>query len=103
MQSLSNVTVFTNANVYFDGKCVSHTIETAEGARKSVGVILPSTLHFSTAAPELMQLIAGRCRVRLEGSPDWRDYAGGDSFEVAGDSGFDIEVGEALHYICHFG
>ncbi len=103
MQSLSNVTVFTNANVYFDGKCVSHTIETAEGARKSVGVILPAALHFSTAAPELMQLVAGRCRVRLDGSDAWRDYAGGDSFEVPGDSGFDIEVSEPLHYVCHFG
>ena len=103
MQSLSNVTVFTNANVYFDGKCVSHTIETAEGARKSVGVILLSALHFSTAAPELSQLIAGPCRVRLDGAAEWRDYGGGDSFEVPGDSGFDIEVSEAMHYVCHFG
>lgn len=103
MQSLSNVTVFTSANVYFDGKCVSHTIETADGTRKSVGVILPATLHFSTAAPELMQLVGGRCRVRLDGESEWHDYAAGDEFAVAGDSGFDIEVGETLHYVCHFG
>ena len=50
MDPIKNVAVFPNANVYFDGKCISHTIETSDGTRKSVGVILPSTLNFSTAA-----------------------------------------------------
>ncbi|MCA3167259.1 MAG: DUF1255 family protein, partial [Burkholderiales bacterium] len=37
------VSVIKKANVYFDGKCVSHTVLLADGSRKSVGVILPST------------------------------------------------------------
>jgi uncharacterized protein YaiE (UPF0345 family) len=40
------VTVNKKANVFFDGKCVSHTVTLANGERKSVGVILPSTLRF---------------------------------------------------------
>ncbi|TAL16485.1 MAG: DUF1255 family protein, partial [Aquabacterium sp.] len=28
-------TVTTKANVYFEGRCVSHTIELADGTRKS--------------------------------------------------------------------
>jgi uncharacterized protein YaiE (UPF0345 family) len=95
--------VSTRANVYFDGKCVSHTVTLADGSKKSVGVILPSTLTFNTGAPEVMALIAGACRVRLSGSDAWTSYSGGQSFSVAGNTSFDIEVTQALHYICHFG
>ncbi len=101
--SLANVTVQTQANVYFDGKCVSHTVLLADGTRKSVGVILPSSLLFTTGAPETMELIAGRCRVRLKGRETWVEYQGGQSFDVPGDSVFDIETLDTLHYICHFG
>jgi uncharacterized protein YaiE (UPF0345 family) len=91
------------ANVYFDGKCVSHTLELPDGSRKSVGVILPATLTFKTGAPEVMELVEGECRVRLAGSADWTTYAGGQSFSVPGQTSFDIEVIRTLHYICHFG
>jgi len=40
------VSVGKKANVFFDGKCVSHTVTLANGVRKSVGVVLPSTLRF---------------------------------------------------------
>ena len=93
----------TRANVYFDGKCVSHSITLPDGTKKSVGVILPSSLTFNTGAPEVMELVAGACRVKLAGSAAWVDYAGGQSFGVPGQSSFDIEVTDALHYICHFG
>ncbi|MBX9714980.1 MAG: pyrimidine/purine nucleoside phosphorylase [Burkholderiaceae bacterium] len=95
--------IATRANVYFDGKCVSHSITLPDGTKKSVGVILPSTLNFNTGAPEVMELVAGACRVKLSGSERWVDYAGGQSFSVPGQSSFDIEVTDALHYICHFG
>lgn len=98
-----NVSVLKKANVYFDGKCVSHTVLLADGTRKSVGVILPSKLTFTTGAPEIMELIEGRCRVTLKGETSAMEYTGGQSFKVAGDSAFDIEVIEALHYVCHFG
>ena len=103
MNQFDNVSVVKTANVYFEGKCVSHTVILADGVRKSVGVILPSTLTFNTGAPEIMELLQGRCRVRLKDSDQWQDYAGGQSFEVAGKSAFDIETLETLHYVCHFG
>jgi len=95
-------TVRTRANVYFDGKCVSHSLELADGSKKSVGVILPSTLKFNTGAPERMELIEGECRVRLPGAADWASYRGGQSFDVPGNAAFDIEVTQTLHYVCHF-
>ena len=36
--TISNVTLTTQANVYFDGKCVSHGYTLADGSKQSVGV-----------------------------------------------------------------
>jgi uncharacterized protein YaiE (UPF0345 family) len=103
MSQFDQVSVVKKANVYFDGKCVSHTVLFQDGTRKSVGVILPSTLHFGTASPEIMEIIAGSCRVKLDGHSDWASYQAGESFSVPGNSGFDIEALETVDYVCHFG
>ena len=104
MQQFDQVSVTTKANVYFDGKCVSHTVQLANGSKKSVGVILPATLTFNTGAPEIMEGVAGQCRVRLKGESEWKTYGAGESYPVPANSSFDIEVsGEPYHYICHFG
>ncbi|MCP2320980.1 hypothetical protein APR12_006370 [Nocardia amikacinitolerans] len=103
MSQFENVSVTKKANVYFDGKCVSHSIELADGTAKSVGVILPSTLTFNTGAPEIMELIEGECKITLAGATEAVTYKGGESFEVPGDSSFQIEVLETVHYVCHFG
>ena len=103
MSTLQNVTLSKKSNVYFDGKCVSHTAVLADGTRKTVGVIFPSTLSFNTGAPETMEIVAGRCRVRLAGGDAWQEYEGGQRFDVPGDSAFDIETLEMVDYVCHFG
>ncbi|VTU27390.1 hypothetical protein H4CHR_01985 [Variovorax sp. PBS-H4] len=101
---LRDATVATKANVYFDGKCVSHGLTLADGSKKSVGVILPSTLTFSTGAPETMEGTAGRCEYLLSGSSEWVASGAGEKFSVPGNSSFQIRVsGEPYSYICHFG
>jgi uncharacterized protein YaiE (UPF0345 family) len=102
--TLNNVAVATKANVYFDGKCVSHSLTLPDGTRKSVGVILPSTLTFNTGAPEIMEGTAGACEYLLAGSAVWQKAGAGEKFSVPGDSSFQIRVaGEPYSYICHFG
>jgi uncharacterized protein YaiE (UPF0345 family) len=103
MNSLENVSVTAKANIYFDGKCVSHTLVAADGSRKSVGVIFPSSLTFNTGAPEIMEIVSGRCRVRLPGSTEWREIVTGERFEVGANASFDIEAIDTVDYICHFG
>ena len=100
-----NVSVIKLANVYFDGKCVSHTVQFADGTKKSIGVILPGpALTFNTGVPEIMEGLSGSCRVRLKGQTEWRAYGAGASFSAPANSSFDIEVaGEPYHYVCHFG
>lgn len=103
MTQFDQVSVLKKANVYFDGKCVSHTLLFADGTRKSVGVILPATLTFNTGAPEIMEIVDGRCRVTLKGESSSTEYGAGQSFAVPGDSAFDITALEPVHYVCHFG
>lgn len=103
MSQFENVSVIKQANVYFDGKCVSHSVQFADGTKKSVGVILPgAALTFNTGVPEIMEGVAGNCRVRLKGEADWKPYGAGQSFNVPGNSSFEIEVTEPYHYVCHF-
>ncbi|GGB96032.1 UPF0345 protein [Oxalicibacterium flavum] len=97
-----NVSAIKKANIYFDGKCVSHSIVFADGSKKTLGVIFPSTLKFNTGAAEIMELNAGKCRIRLDGESDWKTYEGGQQFNVPANSSFDIETIETLDYVCHF-
>lgn len=100
--SIPNVTVSTQANVYFDGKCVSHSFTQTDGTKKSVGVVLPSTLTFNTGAAEIMECVAGACEYKLKDSDAWVASIEGQSFNVPAHSSFDIRVTEQYHYICHF-
>ena len=102
-ESIEGVRLTTKANVYFDGKCVSHTVVLADGTKKTVGVILPSSLTFNTGAPEIMEGVGGSCRVKLKGESEWTSYGDGQSFNVPGNSSFEIACDEPYHYICHFG
>jgi purine/pyrimidine-nucleoside phosphorylase len=103
MTSFTHVTVDAKANVYFDGKVVSHTVHFADGSKKTLGLIYPGTYHFGTAAPERMEIIAGDCKVRLDGSSETAAIEAGSSFDVAGNSGFTIAVEEGIcEYICSF-
>ncbi|QWT46179.1 pyrimidine/purine nucleoside phosphorylase [Azospira inquinata] len=104
MSQFDNVSVLKAANVYFDGKCVSHTVLFPDGSKKTLGVILPSSLTFNTGAPEIMETISGSCRVRLQGQTEWQTYGAGQSFKAPGNSSFDIEVsGEPYQYVCYYG
>ncbi|MDD2610460.1 MAG: pyrimidine/purine nucleoside phosphorylase [Giesbergeria sp.] len=102
-EKIDGVSVATQANVYFDGKCVSHSLTYPDGTKKSVGVVLPAALTFNTGAPEIMECVAGSCEYKLAGSDAWLQSTAGDKFSVPGNSSFDIRVTEAYHYICHFG
>jgi uncharacterized protein YaiE (UPF0345 family) len=56
---ISNVIASTKANIYFDGKVVSHSLETEGGSRITLGLIYPGSYHFGTDAAEGMEIVAG--------------------------------------------
>ncbi|QNP49292.1 pyrimidine/purine nucleoside phosphorylase [Diaphorobacter aerolatus] len=101
-QKIDGVSITTKANVYFDGKCVSHGFTYPDGTKKSVGVVLPAELTFGTAAAEIMECVGGSCEYRLDGTDQWLKSGPGEKFSVPANSSFDIRVTEAYHYICHY-
>ena len=102
-EEFKNVSAIAKANVYFDGKVVSHTIRFADGSKKTLGLIYPGKFHFGTDKAERMEIVAGACLVKLDGRPEITDYAAGTGFDVPAKSGFDIEVKSGLcEYVCSF-
>ncbi len=100
-EKFENVSVLTKANVYFDGKVVSHSVVFADGSKKTVGLIYPGKFHFGTQLAEKMEIVAGECQVVISGRT--ATYAAGQAFEVAANSGFDIEVTSGIcEYICSY-
>lgn len=98
-----NVTAIAKANVYFDGKVVSHSILFPDNTKKTLGLIYPGKFHFGTDKAERMEIIAGSCRVKLDGVGTEITYNAGQYFDVPAKSGFDIEVQSGIcEYICSF-
>lgn len=103
MIAFKNVTVDAKANVYFDGRVVSHTVHFPDGSKKTLGLIYPGEYHFGTAAAERMEIIAGSCAVILDGDKESLTITAGQAFDVPANSGFTITVGEEIcEYICSF-
>ena len=97
------VTAVTKANVYFDGKVVSHSLLFPDGSKKTLGLIYPGRFHFGTDKAERMELVAGACSVKLDGTSVVTRYSAGQAFDVPAKSGFDIEVSSGIcEYICTF-
>ena len=99
----SNVTALTKANVYFDGKVVSHSLVLADGSKKTLGLIYPGEYHFGTDKAERMEIVSGTCVVKIDGTEDRVSYSAGEFFDVPAKSGFDISVSAGIcEYICSF-
>ena len=98
-----NVTAVAKANVFFDGRVVSHTILLPDGSRKTLGLIYPGQFHFGTDKAERMEIVSGACTVKLDGQKSASAYAAGQAFEVPAKSGFDIAVASGIcEYVCTF-
>lgn len=98
-----HVTAVAKANVYFEGKVVSHTILLADGTKKTLGIIFPGSYHFGTDAAELMEITDGACEVVLDGQSEASRHETDQSFRVPAKSGFTITVKDTpCQYVCSF-
>mmetsp|Transcript_4054 Transcript_4054/g.7791 ORF Transcript_4054/g.7791 Transcript_4054/m.7791 type:complete len:95 (-) Transcript_4054:196-480(-) len=88
-------------NAYFDSAVQSLACE-RHGRKFSVGIIEPGTYHFGTDAAERMTVVSGMMTVRADGAEAWTNFPAGTNFEVAGKSGFDVKVAEAVSYQCEY-
>lgn len=101
-EKIENVTAVCKANVYFDGKVVSHTILNGQ-QKQTLGLIYPGSYTFNTGVPERMDIIAGVTRVKQAGEKDWKPFVAGSFFRVPGNSSFEIAVDSGIaEYLCSF-
>jgi uncharacterized protein YaiE (UPF0345 family) len=88
-------------NTYFDGKVQSISFE-RNGRKSTAGVVATGEFHFGTAAPERMTVISGELLARLPGESAWRAFPAGTTFEIPGQSGFDVKAAAPAAYLCEF-
>lgn len=99
----SNVTAFAKANIYFDGKVVSHAIQLEDGSKKTFGVIFAGEYHFDTEAAERMEVSDGCCEVTIDGTNTPATYKAGQHFDIDANSGFTIKIKEGTaQYVCSY-
>ena len=92
MEQFSNVTVVKKANVYFDGKVTSRTVQFNDGSHKTLGIMLPGEYEFGTAVAEDMEMLAGTMDVLLPGEQEWQTFSAGQSFHVPANAKFKLKV-----------
>jgi uncharacterized protein YaiE (UPF0345 family) len=102
MDQFSNVTVIKKANVYFGGKVTSRTVVFEDGEKKTLGIMMPGEYEFGTEKKEIMEILAGDLDVKLPGSEEWININGGQAFEVANNSKFQLLVKELTDYCCSY-
>lgn len=102
MSKFENVTVVKAANVYFEGKVTSRTVEFPDGTKKTLGIMMPGEYEFGTEAAEVMEILAGDLDVLLPGNEEWQAIKGGESFDVPANSSFKLVIKEITDYCCSY-
>ncbi len=102
MSQFESVTIKKEANIYFDGKVTSRSIEFPDGETKSLGIMLPGDYEFGTETAELMEITRGSLMLQLADDTGWTHVKGGESFEVPAKSSFKVVVEEVTDYVCSY-
>ena len=102
MSKFENVTVVKEANIYYDGKVTSRTVEFSDGSVKSLGIMLPGEYTFNTADKEIMEILSGELEVRLPGEGAFRTLHTPETFEVPANAAFDLKIKSVTDYCCSY-
>jgi len=97
-----NVNVVKKANVYFDGKVTSRTVNFENGEKKTLGFMLAGEYEFNTGAEELMEVLNGEMKICVIGASEYTLYKEGQSFVVPANSSFKIIIKGFADYCCSY-
>ena len=89
-------------NEYFDGKVKSLAFQTTDKPA-TIGVMAAGEYTFSTEAPETVTVVSGELIITLPGSNTAQSFSAGESFDVPGNSAFDVHVMADSAYLCLYG
>lgn len=82
MELLKNIAIEKKANIYFDGKVTSRNIFFEDGAKKTLGIMMPGNYEFGTEKKEIMEIVSGKLKILLADETEWQNIESGMSFEV---------------------
>ena len=102
MSNFNSVNVKKEANIYFDGKVTSRSLEFEDGVEKSLGIMQEGEYRFNTEAAEIMEIYSGDIEVKLEGKDEFIKMTGPCRFEVPKNSYFDIKASSIVDYCCTY-
>jgi uncharacterized protein YaiE (UPF0345 family) len=102
MSEFKNVTVVREANIYFGGQVISHTVLFADGSKKTLGVMQVGEYEFSTAAAEIMEILSGELEWQTKGASEWQNISSGQAFDVPANTTFLMKVPVVTDYCCSF-
>lgn len=101
MSKFENVTVVKEANIYYEGKVTSRTVEFQDGSIKSLGIMLPGEYTFGTNEAEIMEIMSGELDVKLP-NEEWKTLSTPETFEVPANSSFDLKIKSVTDYCCSY-
>ena len=102
MDVFNGVDMAVKGNIYEEGKVTSRTFWTAEGERKTVGIMLPGSYSFSTSSNEKMEITNGSVEVQLASGGEWTGYREGGFFLVPAGVSFQIRCDGIAEYVCSY-
>ena len=102
MDNFKNVDVGKLANIYFEGKVVSRNIYLKDGSKKTLGIMLVGEYEFNTVTRELIEIISGKVKIKLEDDNEWKLITSGMEISIPNNSSFKLEVLELVNYTCSY-
>ena len=101
MSTIDNVTIVKEANIYYDGKVTSRTLNLSDGTTQSLGIMLPGEYTFGTQKAEIMEMLSGDLEIKLPGE-DWKTLNTPETFNVPANSSFDLKIKSVTDYCCSY-
>lgn len=101
MSKFENVTAVKKANIYYNGKVTSRTLEFSDGSIKSLGIMLPGEYTFGTNEAEIMEILSGDLDIKLP-NEEWKTLHTPETFSVPANSSFDLNIKSVTDYCCSY-
>jgi len=101
MSTIENATIVKKANIYYDGKVTSRSVNLADGTVQSLGIMLPGEYTFGTDEAEIMEIMSGDLEIKLP-NEEWKTLNTPESFNVPANSSFDLKIKTVTDYCCSY-
>lgn len=101
MSTIKNANIVKAANIYYDGKVTSRTVNLEDGSTQSLGIMLPGEYTFGTDEAEIMEMLSGELEIKLP-NEEWKTLNTPETFNVPANSSFDLKVKTVTDYCCSY-